>query len=95
MKVKDVKPGMNGINLVVRVVSVSKPRKVMTRCGEAVVASALVTDETGEITLTLWRSQVNVVKPGYMLRIEEAFTKKFRDKLELNVGRRGRIIVVK
>ena len=77
MKVKDVKPGMNGINLnlVVRVVSASKPRKVMTRCGEAVVASALVTDEIGEITLTLWRSQVNVVKPGYMLRIEGAFTK--------------------
>ncbi|RLG75844.1 MAG: DNA-binding protein [Thermoprotei archaeon] len=95
MKVKDVKPGMNDINLVVRVVSVSKPRKVMTRYGEAMVASALVADETGEITLTLWRNQVNIVKPGYMIRIEGAFAKKFRDKLELNVGRRGRITVVK
>jgi len=95
MKVKDVKPGMSNITLTVRVISVSKPRRVMTRYGEAMVASALVADETGEITLTLWRNQVNIVKPDYIIRIEGAFAKKFRDKLELNVGKRGRITVLR
>ena len=95
MKVKDVKPGMSNITLTVRVISVSKPRRIMTRYGEAMVASALVADETGEITLTLWRNQVNIVKPDYIIRIEGAFAKKFRDKLELNVGKRGRITVLR
>ena len=95
MKIKDVRPGMENITLTVRVVSVSKPRRVMTRYGEALVASAVVTDETGEIILNLWRGQVNIVKPGYFIRIENAFARQFKDRIELNVGSRGRIIVVK
>ena len=95
MKIKDVRPGMENITLTVRVVSVSKPRRVMTRYGEALVANAVVADETGEIILNLWRGQVNIVKPGYIIRIENAFARQFKDRIELNVGSRGRIIVVK
>ena len=94
MKVKDVKPGMENITLTVRVVSVSRPRKVMTRYGEALVASAVVADETGEIILNLWRSQINLVKPGWIIRIENAFARKYRDRIELNVGSRGKIAVL-
>ena len=95
MKVKDVRPGMENITLTVRVISVSKPRKVMTRYGEALVANAVVADETGEIILNLWRSQVKLVKPGYVIRIENAFARQFKDRIELNVGSRGRIIVIR
>ena len=95
MKVRDIKPGMENITLIVRVISVSKPRKVMTRYGEALVANAVVADETGKIILNLWRKQVNLVKPGYLIRIENAFARRFRDRVELNIGSRGRIIVVR
>ena len=95
MKVKDVRPGMENITLTVRVVSVSRPRKVMTRYGEALVASAVVADETGEIILNLWRSQINLVKPGCIIRIENAFARQFKDQIELNVGSRGKIIILK
>ena len=95
MKVKDVKPGMEGITLTVRVISVGEPRKVMTKYGEALVANAIVADETGKITLNLWRSQINIVKLGYIIRIENAFAKQFKGRTELNVGSKGRIIVVK
>jgi len=95
MKIKDVRPGMENITLTVRVISVSKPRKVMTRYGEALVANAVVADETGEIVLNLWRGQVSLVKPGYIIRIENAFARQFKDRIELNVGSRGRIVVVK
>jgi replication factor A1 len=95
MKIKDVKPGMNGVNLTVRVVSVSGPRKVSTKYGEAFVAQAVVEDETGTIVLNLWRDQVNLVKPGDLIKIENAFAKEFRGKIELSIGRNGRITVVK
>ena len=94
MKIKDVKPGMENITLTVRVVSVSKPKRVATRYGEALVANAIVADDTGEIVLNLWREQVNLVKPGYLIRIENAFARQFKDRIELNVGRRGKIIVL-
>jgi len=94
LKIKDVKPGMSNITLTVKVVSVSEPRRVETKYGEALVARATVADETGEITLNLWRSQVEQVKPGYVIRIENAFAKEYRGKVELNVGKQGKIVVI-
>jgi replication factor A1 len=95
VQVKDIKPGMNNITLTVHVASVSKPRKVSTKYGEATVAQAVVEDETGSITLNLWRDQVNLVKPGDVIRIENAYTREFRGKVELSIGRNGRIVVLK
>lgn len=95
MKVKEVKPGMENISLVVCVVSVGRPRRVATRYGEAVTASAIVADEIGEIILNLWRGQVNQVKPGFTIKIEEAFASEFGGRTELNVGISGTITVLK
>jgi len=95
VQIKDIKPGMSNITLTVHVVSVGKSRKVSTKYGEATVAQAVVEDETGTITLNLWRDQVNLVKPGDVIRIENAYTKEFRGKIELSIGRNGRIVVLK
>lgn len=95
MQIKDIKPGMSNITLTVYVVSVGRPRKVSTKYGEATVAQAVVEDETGTITLNLWRDQVSLVKPGDVIRIENAYTKEFRGKIELSIGRNGRIVVLK
>ena len=94
MKIKDVKPGMENITLTVKVVSVGEPRRVETKYGEAVVARAIVSDETGEITLNLWRDQVSLVKPGYVIRVENAYAKEYRGRVELSVGRQGRIVII-
>ncbi|HEX69097.1 MAG TPA: DNA-binding protein [Candidatus Bathyarchaeota archaeon] len=94
-KLRDVRPGAENLNLVVRVVSVGKPRKILTRYGEAVTALAVVEDETGRLNLKLWRSQVNLVKPGDIIKIENGFAVQFGGATEINVGSRGRIIVVK
>jgi len=95
VKIKDIKPGMEGITVTVRVVSVGQPKKVLTRYGEALVAQATVADETGSAVLNLWRDQVGLVKPGATVRIENAFAREFRGRIELNVGRGGRIVALK
>ena len=59
---------------------------VETRFGPALYAQAILKDETGEIKLNLWRWQVELVKVGFRVRIENGFT-KFG---ELNVGSRGK-----
>jgi len=95
MQIKDVEPGMSNVTLTVRVVSVNRPRKVSTKYGEATVAKAVVKDETGSITLNLWRDQISLVKPGDVIRIENAYAKEFRGEVELNLGRNGRIVLLK
>jgi len=45
--------------------------------------------------LNLWRDQVGLVKPGDLIKVENAFAKEFRGRVELNVGGSGRIAVLK
>jgi len=95
VKIKEIRAGMEHINLVARVISVSKPKYVWTRYGKAKVANAVLEDETGRIVLNLWRWQVEIVKPGDIIRIEGAFATSFKGRIELNVGSGGKIIVLK
>jgi len=85
---------MENLNLTVRVVQVWEPRVVSTRFGEAKTALALVEDETGRLNLKLWRSQVDLVTPEDLIRIENGFAVEFGGATEINVGSRGRITVV-
>lgn len=86
---------MDGIELVATVVRVSRPEKVKTRFGDAERAVAQVRDETGTISLKLWREQVRLVRAGDTVKLEGAFAVEFGGELELNVGSRGRIITIK
>jgi len=94
-KLKHIKPGMESLRLLVRVVDVGKPRTVLTRFGEAKTALAVVEDETGRLRLKLWRHQVDLVKPGDIIQIENGFAVQFGGVTEINVGSRGHITVVK
>jgi len=95
MKIKDIESGMSNIELIAKVISVSEPRTIMTKYGSAELAKATIEDDTGQITLNLWRDQVDMVKEGDTIKIEGAFAKSFRGEVELNVSRRGKITVLK
>jgi len=94
MKIAEIKPGMDGINIVGRVVQVGQRRIVETRFGKASVATAILEDESGRVLLNLWRHQIDLVKEGDVIRVENAFTRVYKGKIELNVGSRGKIIVL-
>lgn len=69
VKIKDLRPHMDGITIVARVVSKSR---VTVRRGKR-YAYAIIEDETGRIKLNLWRDQVNQVEEGQLIRIPGAF----------------------
>lgn len=94
LKLKDIKPGMERLNLTVEVVNVGPSRTVETRFGKAKTALAVIRDETGVLNLKLWREQVDLIKPGDTIRIENGFAIKYEGRTEINVGSKGRIIVV-
>ena len=53
------------------------------------VAEATLEDESGTITLTLWNEQVNQVRVGDRVKVENGYVKSFRDNLQLNSGKYG------
>ena len=95
LQIRDLKSGMNQINLEAKVLEIPKPIPVVTRFGEfAKVANASITDETGIIQLPLWNKQIGTVSVGDIVQVENARVVTFRGERQLRVGRGGQLSVL-
>ena len=83
---------MERVNVSGRITYIGIRMIVKTRFGEAPVARAILEDDTGKIALNLWRGQIDLVKEGDVVRIENGFVRTYKDQLELNVGSRGKMV---
>src|SRR6266581_7931774 len=91
MKITELKPGMRGVSVEGKIESITEPRTVNLRTGGTdQVAYAIISDETGQIKLSLWDDQINLVKQGDNVSIENGYTQAFRGENSLNIGRYGR-----
>jgi len=94
-QIRDLKLGMNRINLKAKVIEIPKPKTVFSRLGKLnTVANAKVTDETGSIQLPLWNQQIDTVAVGDTIQVENARVVTFRGELQLRVGSGGQLSVI-
>jgi len=96
VKIKDLRNGMSKVTLVAKVLEISEPRNVVSRfSGRPLrVADAIIGDETGTIKLSLWNEQIDQVNVNDTIKIENGYVNSFRGKLQLNVGRYGKLHVL-
>jgi len=86
---------MRRIDIEVKVVEIGDIREVVTRDGTTHrVATATVSDDSGDIKMSLWDEHTDQVKVGDQIRIENGYTTSFRNETQLNVGRYGRLIIL-
>ena len=91
-KINELRPGMRGVNVKVKIESISEPRTVNLRTGgQAKVADAQVSDETGVIKLSLWDDQINMIEEGDMVLVENGYTHAYRGENNLNIGKYGKL----
>jgi len=95
VKINEIKRGMSNITIEAKIVEISPPRQVQTKFGVRSVADATLEDESGQISLTLWEGNINSVRVGDKVSISGAYTTEFRDKLQLNIPKVGKLEVVK
>ncbi|HTT15621.1 MAG TPA: OB-fold nucleic acid binding domain-containing protein [Thermoplasmata archaeon] len=81
-------------NIEATITAVSTPRDVTTVRGPSRVADATLQDATGTITLTLWGGDIEKYSVGQKVRITDGWVKDFRGKLQVSMGRSGRIEIV-
>ncbi|MBN2014206.1 MAG: hypothetical protein JW778_03410 [Candidatus Altiarchaeota archaeon] len=93
MQIKDLKPNTPIDVLEVEVSEVSEPREFSSFRGSGKVANATVKDKTGEVKLTLWNDEINLVSQGVKIRIENGWTKEYRGELQVGAGKFGKIVV--
>jgi len=75
------------------ITAISAVRDVTTSRGASQVADATLQDETGTITLTLWGEDTKRYSVGQKIRITDGWVKDFRGKLQISMGRSGKIEV--
>jgi len=94
VKIADIKQDMRNLTIVGQITQVGEVQTVTTKFGPARVAAATLKDQTGSIRLNLWRDQIDRVKVGDIVRLENAFVRVFNYQNELNIGKDGKIVVL-
>ena len=90
LPIRDLRNGMNHINVRAKVLEIPTPKLVYTRFGNfASVANALIADETGTIKLCLWNQQIESISNGDTIQIENARTSIFKGERQLSIGKKG------
>jgi len=93
LNIRDLKPGMNQVDIKVEVADVSELKKVTM--GNGVKRDLLelrVKDETGSIAVVLWDDKIiHGLLRGDNLRIGNGFVTSYRGEWRTNVGKYGRI----
>lgn len=95
MKIADIKLGMSGINVEGKIIEIGESRDVNTKYGIKSVADAIIEDDTGQIKLSLWEDQIDSVSVGDILDIKGAYVTQFRNTLQLNLPKSGKMEIVK
>jgi len=91
MKINEIKYGMSGVFIEGRITEKSEPRTVNTRYGRRSVADVRLEDETGTIKMSLWEEQIVSVNIGNKVSISGAYVTEFRNELQLNIPRSGKL----
>ena len=96
MKIGELQTGMKRIEVEAEVVDKGNPRQVQSRFGNETfnVADAMVQDESGVIKLTLWNEQIDQVKVGDKIKIENGYVTSFKGEIQLNVGKYGKLTIL-
>jgi len=91
LKITDLKPGMEGLDLVVTVLELAEVRELKTKTGNVHrLVDGLVADASGRMAITFWDEQTGSlgdVKIGDLLRISNCFMSSYKGERRINVGR--------
>lgn len=94
MNISELKPGTGSVNLEVEVVSVETPREINKYGRKLRVANVTIKDDSGTITLVLWNEQIDKVKEGMRLKIENGYVNEWQNTPQLTLGKFGKMTVL-
>jgi len=96
LKIGELKAHQKEVNLTkVEVIEIS-PIKEFAKFGKpGRVCNAIIKDDSGQVSLTLWNEEIDEIKVGNFLDISNAFVKEWQGYLQLNTGRTGKFEIVK
>jgi len=99
IRIKDLVPGMQNVDIAGRVVRIYGVRSFDHERGSGKVSNLSIMDETGSVRVVLWGEKAEpvesgAIKRGDVIQIRSGYTRTgLSGDVEVHVGRRGRILV--
>ena len=94
MNISELKPGTGSVNIEASVVSIEETREINKMGRTLRVANATIKDDSGSITLVLWNDQIEKVKEGDNIKIENGYVNEWQNKPQLTLGKFGKLTVL-
>jgi len=92
VKIKELFPKQSKVNLEdCKILEISDVRTFQKFGKPGRVANAVIQDDSGKITLTLWNEQIDEVKEGDTVKITDGFVNEWQGLLQVTTGRNGKL----
>ena len=89
MKVSELKPKSNVDVIELEITKKGDARDFSSQRGAGTVATCEAKDKTGEVKVTLWNEQVEQIKEGDKIKIENGWVSEWQGQLQVSTGKLG------
>jgi len=95
LNISELKPRSAVPEITLEIVSKGETREFANERGAGKVCSAAAKDDSGtEITLSLWNEQIDQVKEGQKVKIENGWCSEFQGQKQVSTGKFGTMAVL-
>ncbi len=94
MNISEIKPKQGNIDIEAEVVSLGPVREFSKFGKVGKVCNATIKDSSGEVSLTLWNEQVELLKEGSKIKITNGYANEYKGEIQLTTGKSGKLEVL-
>jgi replication factor A1 len=94
MKISELEVNQRNVNLKAEIVEIGDIREFNKFGKTGRVCTAVIKDDSGKINLSLWNDQIDKVKTGSKIEIQNGYVKEWQGEKQLSVGRFGKLEVI-
>ena len=94
MNVKDLQARQGNVDIVLEIIEKGDVREFEKFGKKGSVCNAIAKDETGNIKLTLWNEQIDMIDVGDKVQITNGYVSEYQGELQLSTGKFGKLEVI-
>ncbi|MBS3123431.1 hypothetical protein J4437_02215 [Candidatus Woesearchaeota archaeon] len=94
MAIKDLKANSGNVDIVAEVVSKEEPRSFEKFGKKGQVCNAQLADATGKVKMTLWNDEIDTVKVGDKIHLQNGWCSEFKGEKQVSAGKFGKIEIM-
>jgi len=94
MNLGELKAGQGKVDVLVKVKSKAEPREFEKYGKPLRVCNTVVSDDSGDMSMTLWNEDIDKINVGDSVKITNGYVSEFNGAKQLSAGKFGKLEVV-